>query len=319
MISIIIPVFNAERDLRRMLDSILAQTCTDFECILIDDGSRDKSLEICREYEKQDRRFFCFSQENGGVSKARNRGLGLARGDYIAFLDADDRIPENYLAELLCACEKADIAVCDTVMIEDGKEKLRFTHENALLTQTQALNFLLCRKIINSGPCSKLFRKGAIQGLLFPPLKAYEDILFVLDSFCRAKKIAVTNKTAYHYIQNSTGAMSSMIKDPSTDIIVATEQILRFIGSRKDLSPECCYTTASHLFQYALPLLKKQNYIESDFIRMSRKLLFQYERMLVSCPAFPPKEKAVFILFANGYVLKDGKRLCRIRKEKKNV
>lgn len=314
MISIIIPIYNAEGNLRRMLDSVLAQTYTDYECILIDDGSTDGSCHICKEYEERDSRFFCFIQGNGGVSLARNRGLELAKGDYITFLDADDSIPENYLSELYAACKDADIAVCDTVILENGKETLRFTHESACLTGTEAINFLLSRKYINSGPCSKLFKKENLKDLQFPPLKTYEDILFVLDAFSSAEKIAVTDKTAYHYIQNSDGAMSAMMKEPSADIIVATERILQFISERKDLQPECTYVTVSHLYQYALPLLVSQNYVGSDFIRKTARLTSKYMHLILSCKAIPWKEKMTFVLFSHGAVLESGCKIHRIRK-----
>lgn len=314
MISIIIPIYNAERYLRRMLDSVLAQTYTDYECILVDDGSTDGSCHICKEYEDQDSRFFCFIQGDGGVSSARNRGLELAKGDYITFLDADDFIPENYLAELYLACENADIAVCDTVIYENGKETLRFTHESACLNGTEAVNFLLSRKHINSGPCSKLFKKEILKDLQFPPLKTYEDILFVLDAFTHAKKIAVTDKTAYHYIQNTNGAMSAMLKEPSADIIIATERILQFISERKNLQPECTYVTVSHLYQYALPLLASQNYVGSDFVKKTAKLTRKYMHLILSCKVIPWKEKMTFFLFSHGAVMESGFKVHRIRK-----
>ncbi|MGN1194929.1 MAG: glycosyltransferase family 2 protein [Acutalibacteraceae bacterium] len=314
MISIIIPIYNAESNLRRMLDSVLAQTYTDYECILVDDGSTDASYDVCKEYENRDSRFFCFVQGNGGVSSARNRGLELAKGDYITFLDADDSIPEHYLAELYAACKNADIAVCDTVIYENGKETLRFTHKRSCLTGTEAINFLLSRKHINSGPYSKLFKKEILKDLQFPPLKTYEDILFVLDAFTRAEKIAVTDKTEYHYIQNSDGAMSAMMKEPSADIIVATDRILQFISERKDLQPECTYVTVSHLYQYALPLLASQNYVGSDFIKKTARLTSKYMHLILSCKAIPWKEKMTFFLFAHGTALESGFKVHRIRK-----
>ena len=314
MISVIIPIFNAKRDLRQMLDGVLAQAYTDYECILIDDGSTDSSYDICKEYAGRDGRFHCFTHGNRGVSYTRNFGIESAKGDYIAFLDADDFIPENYLAVLLEACENSDIAVCDTVILENGKESFRFTHDSAGLTQTEAINCLLSRKQINSGPYSKLFKKELLKDLKFPPLKTYEDILFVLDAFSRAKKIAVTDKTAYHYIQNSDGAMSAMLKEPSADIIVATEKILQFISERKDLQPDCTYTAVSHLYQYALPLLASQNYVGSDFVKKTARLTRKYMHLILSCKAIPWKEKMTFYLFTHGVVLESGLKVHRIRK-----
>ena len=315
MISIIVPVFNAESNLKRMLESILVQSYQKFECILIDDGSADSSYRICKEYEKKDARVRCFTQENHGVSYARNRGIELVRGQFIAFLDADDFIPPNYLNELIKCCEKGDIAVCDTVIIDNEEEKFRFTAGESVLAQTDAINNLLSRKYINSGPGGKLYRKEVIANLKFPSLKTYEDILFVLDAFSNAKTIVTTNQTQYFYIQNNNGAMSKMMKNPSLDIVIASERLLQYIVQRRDLNPECCYVTISHLFQYVIGLLNSNNYKNSEFIDKTGKLFRKYMRLIFTCRAIPWKEKIVFYLFVHGIVLQRGKRMNRIRKE----
>lgn len=114
-ISVIIPVYNAEKYLRRCIDSVLSQTFTDFELLLIDDGSKDKSGAICDEYAAKDSRVRVFHKENGGVSSARNMGLDNACGNYIAFVDADDWIDGNMYYEMFAAINesKSDIVCCD--------------------------------------------------------------------------------------------------------------------------------------------------------------------------------------------------------------
>ena len=96
-ISVIVPVYNAEKTLRRCVDSILAQTFEDFELILINDGSKDQSGDICDEYAAKDSRVKTIHKTNGGVSSARNAGLRIAQGEYIAFIDSDDYIDNDYL------------------------------------------------------------------------------------------------------------------------------------------------------------------------------------------------------------------------------
>lgn len=313
MISIIIPIFNAERDLRRMLNSICKQTYQDFECVLIDDGSVDSSYDICKEYANRDDRFRCFTQENRGVSIARNRGMELSKGDYIAFLDADDSIPSNYFEVLHKCCQKGDIAICDVVVVKDGNECSRFTLKDGKINQTQALNELLIRKKLNSGPCAKLFRREIVLGITFPSLKTYEDILFVLDAFSNANRIVTTDQTEYRYIQNSAGAMSAMLKSPSTDIIVATEKLLQFISQRRDLRPECCYITVSHLYQYVIQQFACSGYCNIEFIKRTRALYKRNMRLILSCKVIPWKEKVVFFLFTHGIVMQNGKKFKRIK------
>ena len=105
-----------------------------------------------------------------------------------------------------------------------------------------------------------------------------------------------------------------MMKEPTEDIIVATERILQFISERKDLQPECTYVTISHLYQYALPLLASQNYVGSDFIRKTARLTSKYMHLILSCKAIPWKEKVTFFLFTYGMVLESGCKVHRIRK-----
>lgn len=300
IISIIIPVYNAEQTLTPCVRAVLEQSHRALELILVNDGSRDGSGALCDGFAAEDARVRVFHQENRGVSAARNLGLARASGAYITFLDADDIVPEDYLEVLADACRKADIAVCDVVSIQDGRELTRFTHPDAVLTQTQALDFLLTRRRINSGPCAKFFRREVVAGLTFPPLKAYEDILFVREAFCNAGRIAVTNRTEYRYIQNPAGAMSGFFKAPSADIVRATGELLEFIGTRSDLSPETTYITASHLLQYVIDSAAAGT--GREFIAQARKLYRRFLPQLLGCPAFSHKEKIVYSLFVCGFL-----------------
>ena len=123
MISIIVPVYNAEKYLRETIRSILNQDFCDFELLLINDGSKDKSLEICNEVAQKHPQIRVFNQKNSGVSAARNKGLLEAKGEYIAFVDADDLLEADMLGVLYrCAKEyNADVVSCGAGLVEDGK------------------------------------------------------------------------------------------------------------------------------------------------------------------------------------------------------
>lgn len=301
MISVIIPIYNASATIGGIFENLLQQTGQDFEVIMVDDGSTDDSADLCQHIARKDTRFRYIHQTNAGVSAARNRGLQEAVGDFITFLDADDMIPPNYLQELLRTCEGADIAVCDVAVREGEIEVKRFTHSPCLLSRAEALNALLTRQTVNSGPYAKLFRREVLSSLIFPPLKAYEDILFVKDAFAKAQHIAVTNQTEYMYIQNPTGAMSGFIRSPSLDIIKATDELLSFIHTYGKLDPKTFYITASHLMQYVQPLIDKPAVDNSEFIRKAQQLYRKYKMQILCCPAFPWKEKVVYLAFAYGW------------------
>lgn len=297
MISVIIPIYNAAQHLPRMLHSLETQSAQSLEIILIDDGSTDASADICKTAEQHDARIHYFYQKNAGVSAARNYALSLANGEYISFLDADDAIDPNYFSELLLACHSADIAVCDVVIkTRTGEALSRFTAGNETLTSQQAINFLLSRKKINSGPCGKLFRRSIVEGLHFPALKAYEDILFVKDAFFQSAYIASTSSTAYHYYQNAGGAMAQQKRSPSLDIVIATEELLKFISQHKELDATCLYITISHLYQYVLSLDTKDA-TSKPFREAVRQLYQKYWKNILFCRAFPGKEKILYSLF----------------------
>ena len=300
MISVIIPVYNAAKYLQEMLDSLLMQTERDLEIILINDGSTDASENICVTAAEHDSRIRYYYQENAGVSAARNQAMLWANGEYIAFLDADDRIDPNYFEQLLQACADVDISVCDvTVENRNGQPLFRFSAGERKLTSLEAMNLLLERRAINSGPYGKLFRREVVSELQFPALKAYEDILFVRDAFARAKQIESTDTVAYHYYQNAGSAMDRQKKAPSRDIITASADLLSYIVRHPELKPMCFYITVSHLYQYVLSL--DDTVLESrQFKHEVRQLYRKYWMGIVKCKAFPWKEKILYLMFACG-------------------
>lgn len=314
MISVIIPIYNTGKLLNRMLQSIQKQSYKDLEIILINDGSTDESEQECKKAEINDERIRYFYQENAGVSSARNYGMKLAQGEYIAFLDSDDEIDTNYFEQLLIACKNTDIAVCNLIVESNNKEELsRFEMNNQILTSTEALNQLLTRKGINSGPCAKLFRKKIIEDLYFPDLKVYEDILFVKDAFKKAKKVSVINSVAYHYYQNEGSAMHAGENTPSLDIINATQQLLNFEKENKQLNPECIYITFSHLYQYVQSLRGKYSEENRIFIKEARKIFCKNYKMLINCKFFTKKEVIIYSLFILGWIYKGG-RVRKVRR-----
>ncbi len=313
MISVIIPIYNTGKLLNRMLQSIQKQSYKDLEIILINDGSTDESEKECKKAAINDERIRYFYQENAGVSSARNYGMKVARGEYIAFLDSDDEIDKEYFEQLLLGCKNADIAVCNVIVENsDNEELLRFEMSKQVLTSVQALNQLLTRKGINSGPYAKLFRRNIIDNLQFPKLKVYEDILFVKDAFRKAKRVSVINNVSYHYYQNEGSAMHMRQKTPSLDIINATQQLLNFEKENKEISPQCIYITFSHLYQYVQTLrdISRESII---FIKEAQKVFYKNYKMLITCSFFTKKEKAIYSLFILGWIYENG-RFRKVRR-----
>lgn len=303
-ISVIIPVYNGQSTLQNTLAAVQAQTYRDFEVILVNDGSTDQTEAVCRAFAQKDTRVQYYYQKNAGVSAARNFGMQMAEGAFFTFLDADDTIDVDYL-EILYRClsgSGADVAVCNVSIEAAGQVRSLFSHPTGVLSSEKALEQLLTRRAINSGPCAKLYRKELVKGLAFPPLKAYEDILFVKDVFDRADQIAVTDRVTYHYLNNAAGAMEQFTQAPTEDIVYATEELLRFIcTTKKNLSDQTFYITASHLMQYVL-LQNPENSGSSAFLWAAKQLFARYRKQMLRCSAFPWKEKIIFIAFSYGWL-----------------
>lgn len=301
MISVIIPVYNAGNCIQKTIDSLLSQTFQNYEVLLIDDGSTDLSGVICDKASCRDKRFKTIHQENRGVSFARNRGIDEAIGEWVVFIDADDTIPRNYLDELLNVVRNSssDIAVCDVAMYEsDGHCVHRFALQSGVISSTDGLNMLLSRRGINSGPCGKIIRRELARRFSFPNLKAYEDILYIKDLFSAVDSIAITSLTEYQYIQNKRGAMNTFIENPTKDIVVVTDELVRFIASRHDLSDDCLYITLSHLYQYVLSLKGSDSSSVKGFILEAKRVFKKSRRAIVLNHSFSWKEKVLYLFFS---------------------
>lgn len=207
-VSIIVPVYQVEKYIRQCIESILAQTFTDFELILVDDGSKDNSGKICGEYVGKDNRVRVLHQENSGVADARNNGIANAVGEYICFVDADDRI-DNTMLEHCVTCIKAN-----------GADILRHGHITELWKNEKCVNEekisaprfakALTHSQISEDMerfwqnCSNyvwnyFFKKKVIENIKFPDIKVSEDHIFVLEALQKCEKICFLSEEPYHY------------------------------------------------------------------------------------------------------------------------
>lgn len=239
-ISIIVPVYNAENELEKSVDSILAQTETDIEVILIDDGSKDDSLRICRQYEEKDCRVKTIHQENAGVSAARNAGIAVALGEYIGFIDSDDWIESDMFERLLKEAQStgADVVMCDiTTVYEDGSteaDTITQLSGNRVLTKSAFTPSLLlemagsaCRCIYKSDRNSGSGRK---LPLAFPlGVKFSEDRIFNLYAFGQADKVAYIKESYYNRYMNIKSAVHRFHADYFEAYQLAAKEIEKAI------------------------------------------------------------------------------------------
>lgn len=209
MISVIIPVYNGEKDIKACLDSILTQTDTDLEILVTDDGSEDSTLSVCRKIAAEDSRVRLFHQENAGVSAARNRGLGEAKGEYVTFVDADDLLPPNAIAALRRGMGTDTDFVIGSHSCFRGRWERQVTHTPA--EPPDALASLMC---------GKLYRRSLIEenGIRFREGLPYgEDTVFNLQYYKCARKVTVLETVVYRCRMG--GIASSLRHYPDRDKI----------------------------------------------------------------------------------------------------
>jgi len=203
LISVIIPAYNASKTIYKTLDSLLEQTRSDFEVLIIDDGSVDNTYEVCTAYTKE-RNFRVLKQENKGVSAARNLGINNAKGDYLLFMDADDFISKSAINEIYKYLEKnnSDI-VFFNYYIKNKNVEIPVSYSGELVKDKIITNIM--KGDVRGFVWNKVFRKSFIQenNLFFSEnLKYCEDEEFLLDSIWLSDKISYLNTHLYYYVQH---------------------------------------------------------------------------------------------------------------------
>ena len=218
MISIIVPIYNSEKYLIRCIESIQAQTYADWELILINDGSKDKSGEICELYVKQDSRIHCFHQKNTGASIARRNGLEHSNGEFISFMDSDDYIDPLYLETLFISIKNHDtyISACDISKHEENVEiESCRTQYGIILNEKELFN-----RFFNYyfwGFPGKLYHRSVFEDVYIPPYTLNEDYVVMLQIFNKYKRMAFVDSPLYHYLIHENSLSNQKISKRALD------------------------------------------------------------------------------------------------------
>lgn len=218
VVSIVVPVFNAENYLGRLLDSVRKQTFQDYELILVNDGSSDRSAEILEKYRERDSRLHVMNQENSGAAAARNRGIEKANGEYITFLDADDEIESEMLQEMVADAKKnqSDLVVCGIyldVMDQQGQvvsSSLMAEPAQVVVGNQEIRKYVI--KTMNTSimysPCNKLYLSSIIKThsiKMRTDIDIGEDLVFNLQYLKYVRVLSMLPNGYYHYYQRATG------------------------------------------------------------------------------------------------------------------
>lgn len=231
-VSVIVPIYNTENYLERCIDSLLSQSFIEhMEIILVNDGSTDKSLEICRNYEQFNKCIKVINKHNGGVSSARNAGLEVAIGEFVAFVDGDDFVDNWYYEELYNAAKTdcADLIVFDYCLdFENGAmKKYRANTKDHCWNNKDAMKEFLSGGSIGVNLFDKLFKRELLCKLRFDVnIKIGEDLYYIFEFLKNCKRTIFHNKAGYHYYQRQNSAMNEKFKQKYFDVMVVSQKII---------------------------------------------------------------------------------------------
>ena len=241
-VSVIVPVYNVEKYLSKCLDSVLSQTYPHIEVILINDGSKDRSLSICQEYAAKDERIRVIDKENEGVSIARNTGIEAATGEYIAFIDPDDWVePEAYEA-MINQLKKWEADICLCNFYRDTKRRSqpkRFDFDEEILVDNEIIELLVNDMIGMGDLLSKytyimgsvwrgVYKKSFLDehALRFTPkVTVMEDLVFMVQTLLKCHRVAIDHGLRYHYLQHASSTIHSYNEKMWEDLLVVYRQL----------------------------------------------------------------------------------------------
>lgn len=287
LISLIIPCYNAEQTLERCLNSVVQQSYNNLEIIIVDDGSTDGTSKIYEDFQSKDERIVVFRQENSGVSKARNKGIKAAKGEYICFVDSDDWVEKNYCTELyhLLVTENADIAIVEA-SYEDEDGNVIFNKpisDEKVFDGKRALALLLEDKVIQSHPWGKLYKAVFLKNISFPEnLKCFEDYSTLFKIFDKAVKVVKSNNELYHYIQHEKSLSHNLSPETAYYFYLAIMEVFKFWQSTTQLKNQGKIT--KNIIRKLLMVLKRilrkttrdEMHTEKEKIRQSFEYFLQY-------------------------------------------
>ncbi len=232
-ISIIVPVYNVEAYLERCVESILKQTYTNLEILLVNDGSTDKSGELCDKLALRDHRIRVIHKENGGLSDARNRGIDEASSNLIGFIDSDDYIDEDMYETLYrqMVASKADLSMCGHYDVyHQIPEKQVAEIKTWELMPEEAIKMVMEAKILSVTAVNKLYKKALFEQLRFRIGKIAEDAFIMVDLIHQCSKVVATNEKKYYYVHRENSITTQKFSLKFLNVIEAYEQNAKMIS-----------------------------------------------------------------------------------------
>lgn len=239
MISVIVPVYNVETYLKECLDSIQNQTYTDFEVLLVNDGSIDGSQAICECYCQADKRFRLMNQTNQGQSVARNTGVAVSRGEFIVFVDSDDIILSNYL-ETLMQHMGEDVDIVESQFTVHKKEFFAEKSQDTKILfegNSEEAVKAVPNHLLSVNPVTKLYRRAIVEAVPYLEELIFEDIYSGIGMLKYIRKIVKIDYVGYYYRQHATSTMHRKFTEKNLDVFTVSDKLIDLYSDREELLP----------------------------------------------------------------------------------
>lgn len=326
--SIITPVYNCKRYLRKSICSVINQTYSDWELILIDDGSIDGSGEICEEYAAKDRRITAIRKKNEGAMRARLAGIALARGDYLIGMDADDWFDPNALEEIIAAINKAECDIISFGWRTDTKQVNRIPLREGIYEQKAFLNTAILNT--DHSLCNKAIKMSCVKNarLIVPDhrLSINADYLHIIPILCWAQNIYVTKKILYNYRTVSSSMTHHIDFKNITDTVYVSDKVLTVLKRERILDDNMRSTVyVAHLKMTGRrlrSLMLNEEITDSELKDFQKTAFYRQCKKYEGSEQILPEDRLFFLLLRRGnftlirFLWKRGKNLipviCRV-------
>ena len=283
-ISVIIPMYNTEAFIKDCLNSLVAQTFTDFEVIIIDDGSTDNGARIAASYASSDSRFRLIGQPNKGLSEARNTGLKIMHGEYVTFIDSDDCVASNFLETLfyITRLHQADIACCSLQNIDEkykaGETLTSKINSSFLLGEDAARISLYQDSLPNYSAWNKLYKSSFWKERRFPAGQIFEDLAVIPETLAEANKVAVTRAKLYFYRKHPNSILAKQFNAQKLTLLDTAENVFE---KMKTISKPLYKAARSMLLSASFSILMRTDDTE-EFADYRKKALANIRKYRLS-------------------------------------
>lgn len=290
LVSVIIPVYKVEEYLDRCVESVVNQTYENLEIILVDDGSPDECPKKCDEWSQRDKRIKVIHKPNGGLSDARNSGIGISKGSYLMFVDSDDWMPLDSIEILFFNLINTDSDIsCGIIKNVFNKRNINVKSTNDVYkyNRVDALEKLMYLHVFSNSASGKIYKASLFKNIKYPFGKHYEDLATTYKLFSKAKRIVSTTKVVYYYFQNNQGIMHKKYSTKRLEGLNFALEELDYVNKYyNSINKAAIY----RLFFECLSILNDMPYSNQDKKNVN-KYIKQYRKIVLNDPNLSKKQK----------------------------